>query len=433
MQYDLLKGWLFFVLVLMLLVNEKNYGQPVTVSDSIRVSIAPDYNKVGKLHRRFFGNGYRSSWAAPVWLRVCYLSKENGGLTVVKKGGGLQTKSLRLKDSSGKEWVLRTIQKYPEQGLPPNIRSGLAKDILQDQVVTAHPFASLTIPPLAEALGITHSSPEIIYVADDTALREFRKEFANAVYLLEEREPTGDTDNSEKVQEALQNNHDIKVEQMIVLRARLLDIILGDWDRHEDQWRWKKQKEKSNTFYTPVPRDRAYPGTQLGDRVIVQAGAVLGSDGFGYVFTDGAHQKIAHVGRLVIEADVEIGANTTIDRGSVGDTVIGAGTKIDNLVQIAHNVRMGKCCLVMSQVGISGSTQIGDGVVIAGQAGLAGHITIGAGARIAGQSGVFGDVPAGETWSGYPARPHRESLRVQAAAHKLPAVLKTMERARGAE
>ena len=181
------------------------------------------------------------------------------------------------------------------------------------------------------------------------------------------------------------------------------------------------------------PGVTAYPGTQLGDRVIVQAGAVLGSDGFGYVFTDGAHQKIAHVGRLVIEADVEIGANTTIDRGSVGDTVIGAGTKIDNLVQIAHNVRMGKCCLVMSQVGISGSTQIGDGVVIAGQAGLAGHITIGAGARIAGQSGVFGDVPAGETWSGYPARPHRESLRVQAAAHKLPGVLKTMERARGAE
>jgi hypothetical protein len=256
MQYGLLKGWFFFVLALMLLVSEKNYGQPLTVSDSIRVSIAPDYNKVGKLHRRFFGNGYRSSWAAPVWLRVCYLSKEKGGLTIVKKGGGLQTKSLRLKDSSGKEWVLRTIQKYPEQGLPPNIRSGLAKDILQDQVVTAHPFASLTIPPLAEALAITHSSPEIIYVADDTALREFRKEFANAVYLLEEREPTGDNDNSEKVQEALQNNHDVKVEQQIVLRARLLDIILGDWDRHEDQWRWKKQKEKSNTFYTPVPRDR---------------------------------------------------------------------------------------------------------------------------------------------------------------------------------
>ena len=152
----------------------------------------------------------------------------------------------------------------------------------------------------------------------------------------------------------------------------------------------------------------AYANTQLGDRVIIQAGAVLGSDGFGYVFGSGAHQKIPHVGRCVLESDVEIGANTTIDRGSVGDTVIGAGTKIDNLVQIGHNVRMGKLCLVMAQVGIQG------------------HISIGAGARIGGQSGVFGDVPAGETWSGYPARPHRESLRVQAAAHRLPGLLKTL-------
>ncbi len=181
------------------------------------------------------------------------------------------------------------------------------------------------------------------------------------------------------------------------------------------------------------PNVTAYPGTLLGDRVIVQAGAVLGSDGFGYVFGAGVHQKIPHVGRCLLESDVEIGANTTVDRGSVGDTVIGAGTKIDNLVQIGHNVRLGRLCLVMAQVGISGSTRIGDGVIIAGQAGLAGHISIGAGARIAGQSGVFGDVPPGETWSGYPARPHRESLRVQAATHRLPALLKSLgPRQRGA-
>ncbi len=175
------------------------------------------------------------------------------------------------------------------------------------------------------------------------------------------------------------------------------------------------------------PNVTAYAQTQIGDRVIVQSGVVLGGDGFGYVFGGGAHQKVPHVGRCVLESDVEIGANTTIDRGSVGDTVIGAGTKIDNLVQIGHNVRMGKLCLVMSQVGISGSTRIGNGVIIAGQAGLAGHITIGDGARIAGQSGVFGDVPPGETWSGYPARPHRESLRAQAAVHRLPALLKKLD------
>jgi UDP-3-O-[3-hydroxymyristoyl] glucosamine N-acyltransferase len=125
---------------------------------------------------------------------------------------------------------------------------------------------------------------------------------------------------------------------------------------------------------------------------------------------------------------VEIGANTTVDRGSIDDTIIGAGTKIDNLVQIGHNVKVGKLCLIMAQVGIAGSTTIGDGCVLAGQAGLGGHITIGAGSKIAGQSGVFGDVPPGESWSGYPARPHRESLRATGALFKLAGMIKDLER-----
>ena len=171
-----------------------------------------------------------------------------------------------------------------------------------------------------------------------------------------------------------------------------------------------------------------YQGTELGERVLVHAGARIGSDGFGYVHRDGVHHKIPHVGRCRIEADVEIGANTTIDRGSIDDTVIGAGTKIDNLVHIGHNVHLGRACLVMAQVGISGSTRIGDGVIIAGQAGLQGHITVGARARIGGQAGVLGDVPAGETWTGYPARPHRESLRAYAALFKLSGLMKRLER-----
>ncbi|HEX6058732.1 MAG TPA: UDP-3-O-(3-hydroxymyristoyl)glucosamine N-acyltransferase, partial [Gemmatimonadaceae bacterium] len=163
-------------------------------------------------------------------------------------------------------------------------------------------------------------------------------------------------------------------------------------------------------------------------RVAIHAGARIGSDGFGYVFREGRHAKIPHVGRCIVEDDVEIGANTTIDRGSIDDTVIGAGTKIDNLVQVAHNVRIGRLCLLMSQVGIAGSARIGDGCVIAGQAGLAGHISIGDGARIGAQAGVFGDVPAGETWSGYPARPHKESLRATAALFRLSGLLKRLER-----
>jgi UDP-3-O-[3-hydroxymyristoyl] glucosamine N-acyltransferase len=171
-----------------------------------------------------------------------------------------------------------------------------------------------------------------------------------------------------------------------------------------------------------------YSGTTIGERVFIHAGARLGCDGFGYVFRDGAHQKIPHVGRCIIGDDVEIGANTTIDRGSIDDTVVGSGTKIDNLVHIAHNVRIGEKCLVMAQVGIAGSVTIGDGVILAGQAGISGHLSIGSGARLAAQAGVFGDVPAGETWSGYPARPHRDSLRASAALFKLAGMIRKLEK-----
>ncbi len=171
-----------------------------------------------------------------------------------------------------------------------------------------------------------------------------------------------------------------------------------------------------------------YPGTSLGARVRVHAGARLGSDGFGYVFRDGVHAKIPHVGRCIVESDVEIGANTTIDRGSIDDTVIGAGTKIDNLVQVGHNVRVGRLCLLVAQCGIAGSVRVEDGCILGGQVGVSGHHTIGRGARLGAQAGVFGDIPAGETWSGYPARPHRDALRAQAALFKLPAIMRRLQR-----
>ena len=171
-----------------------------------------------------------------------------------------------------------------------------------------------------------------------------------------------------------------------------------------------------------------YPGASLGRRVAIHSGARIGCDGFGYVFRDGAHTKIPHVGRCFIGDDVEIGANTTIDRGSIDDTVVGNGTKIDNLVHIAHNVRVGEKCLIMAQVGVAGSVTIGEGAILAGQAGISGHLSIGAGARLAAQAGVFGDIPAGETWSGYPARPHRESLRGSAALLKLAGMVRRLEK-----
>jgi UDP-3-O-[3-hydroxymyristoyl] glucosamine N-acyltransferase len=179
------------------------------------------------------------------------------------------------------------------------------------------------------------------------------------------------------------------------------------------------------------PSVTLYSGTQVGDRVRLHAGVRLGSDGFGYVFRGGVHEKIPHVGRCIVERDVEIGANSTIDRGSIDDTVIGAGTRIDNLVHIGHNVRVGRLCLILAQVGIAGSAHIDDGAVLAGQAGIAGHVTIGKGARLAAQGGAFGDIPPGETWSGYPARPHRQALRAQAALFRLASIIRRLERLLG--
>jgi UDP-3-O-[3-hydroxymyristoyl] glucosamine N-acyltransferase len=167
-----------------------------------------------------------------------------------------------------------------------------------------------------------------------------------------------------------------------------------------------------------------YPGVIVGRRCILHAGAVVGADGFGYVPVGAGVRKIPHLGSVEIGDDVEIGSNTCIDRAKTGVTVIGAGTKIDNLVHIGHNVRVGRSCLIVAQVGVAGSCVIGDGVVLAGQAGIPDHVTIGDGARVAAQGGLFGNVPAGETYSGYPARRHAEKMREYGAIARLPEALK---------
>ncbi len=174
------------------------------------------------------------------------------------------------------------------------------------------------------------------------------------------------------------------------------------------------------------PQVVIYERVRVGARVIIQAGSVIGSAGFGYVWDGQQHVWLPHVGTVVIEDEVEIGANTTIDRGTTGETVIGKGTKIDNLVQVAHNVIIGRNCLLAGQVGVSGSVKLADGVVLAGQAGVSDHVQMGERAVGAAGADIIRDVPAGEVVLGRPARRIKEQMRIDAAAARLPDLVRAV-------
>jgi len=172
------------------------------------------------------------------------------------------------------------------------------------------------------------------------------------------------------------------------------------------------------------PQVTIYPQTEIGRRVRIHAGTVIGSDGYGYVQDNGIHRKVPQIGQVIIGDDVEIGANVTVDRGALGATRIGRGTKIDNLVQIAHNVVIGEHCLIIAQVGIAGSAKLGDYVILAGQSGVAGHLKLGSQVTVAAQSGVMHDIPAGEKWLGSPAQPDRQTKRQWIALAQLPDLIR---------
>jgi UDP-3-O-[3-hydroxymyristoyl] glucosamine N-acyltransferase len=161
--------------------------------------------------------------------------------------------------------------------------------------------------------------------------------------------------------------------------------------------------------------------------VRIHSGTVVGSDGFGYVLDNGVHRKVPQIGNVIICDDVELGANVTVDRGALGPTIVGKGTKIDNLVQIAHNVTVGEHCIIVSQVGVSGSTKLGNYVILGGQVGLAGHLKIGNRVSVAAQSGVMNNIPDGEKWIWTPAQPDRQAKRQMIALQQLPELFRRVK------
>ncbi|OOG78213.1 BamA/TamA family outer membrane protein [Algoriphagus sp. A40] len=217
----------------------------------------------GKVHQVFLGNNYRETWAIPATFPTLDLTSEKGGLKIIQRGGGMQTKSLRLENPNGKEFVLRSVNKYPENAIPPILRKTVAKDIVQDQISASHPYASIAVARLAESAGIIHTNPQIIYLPDDPMLGIYRRDFGSALYLFEEREIAGkgasdDVEfySTDKMLQVLYKDNDNEVKQKDVLKARLFDLWIADWDRHDDQWRWVAEKGKNGLEFTPMPRDR---------------------------------------------------------------------------------------------------------------------------------------------------------------------------------
>lgn len=230
--------------------------QTSAITDSVTKAVHPSYNDVSGVHRWLFGENYRKDWAVPVKMPVLRLSQLHGGLTLVKAGGGMESKSLRLVDPTGTEWVLRSVEKVPDKLLPENLRGTFVVDWVGDEFSGQHPYSALCVPPLAEAAHVPHTNPIIGVVADDPNLGPYRKLFNGMVCLLEEREPTGKSDNTIKFESELIKSYEARFDGREFLRARLLDLLMGDWDRHEDQWRWAVTKDGKERSYVAAPRDR---------------------------------------------------------------------------------------------------------------------------------------------------------------------------------
>ena len=246
--------------------NAKQMNIIVQLPDSMTVKASGKYN-IPKSGKFWLGENYRNIWETPIKVKVFDIATKKGGLRILKRGGGFQTRSLRMEDKNGRQYVLRSIEKNVEPALPLEFKNTLAVDLVQDQISTSNPYGALVVAELAEYAGIYHTNPEVVFVPDDPNFGIYRQDVADQLFLFEER-PDGDRsdvasfgysenvisteDMIEKIDE--DNNHIIDSDAY--LRARLFDTVINDWDRHEDQWRWASHKNDGKTIYKPIPRDR---------------------------------------------------------------------------------------------------------------------------------------------------------------------------------
>lgn len=213
----------------------------------------------GSVHTFLLGKNYRKEWSMPVNLPVLRISELQGGLRPIQLGGGLQSTSLRLRAKDGKQYVLRSVEKKPDLIVPHLFEGTIVRDVLDDVISSQHPYSALAVPPIASAMGVPHANPIIGVVAPDTAMRMYNALFQHKIALLEEREPLGKSDNYTKAFKTLQRDHDNSFDASNFLKARMLDLMVGDWDRHADQWRFYNEHgaiSSASKYYKLVPRDR---------------------------------------------------------------------------------------------------------------------------------------------------------------------------------
>ena len=257
-------------------------GQGAPSRDSVSVAPNPDYS-AGGLHRAFFGTRYRALWTTPIKVPVLDLNRFAGGLTVTERGGGEQTKSLRLRGADGKEYQFRSVDKNPTGILPEQLQNTFAADLLQDQMSAGHPAGAVVVPALLEAAGVLHPTPVLVQMPDDPKLGEHRREFARMLGTIEERprgaaggagfEGATEVESTEDLWKELDKNPAVRVDTREFLLARLTDIFMGDWDRHQDQWRWALLPRRSGQgqAWRPIPRDRDQAFVRYDGFMLAQA------------------------------------------------------------------------------------------------------------------------------------------------------------------